>query len=142
MTSRKMAWYGISRVCYVFVCPAFFSSSDTFLFLQTQKLSTEKRSLFSEVIYLIKIILVISISNAASERSFSTFKRVDASILSAMTASRLNHLFMIHIFNATVTKKMQDIPPTYFCIVKSFLTSFLGYLALLEIFHSFLAPAF
>ena len=84
------------------------------MFLQTQKLSTEKRSLFSEVIYLIKIILVISISNAASERSFSTFKRVDASILSAMTASRLNHLFMIHIFNATVTKKMQDISSNLF----------------------------
>ena len=109
-----MAWYGISRVCYVLVCPAFFSSSDTFLLLRTQKSSTKKSSLFSEVIYLIKIILVIPISNAASEGSFSTLKRVKASILSAMTVSRLNHLFMIHIFNTTVTKKMQDISSNLF----------------------------
>ena len=63
-----------------------------------KNLSTEKRFLFSEVIKLIKIILIAPATNAISERSFSTLKRVKTSIRSTMTDSRLNHLLLIHIY--------------------------------------------
>ena len=41
------------RYCYVFGCPTFSSSLDTFLCLQTRNLCTENISLFSEVIHLL-----------------------------------------------------------------------------------------
>ena len=47
---------------------------------------------------LIKIILIAPATNAISERSFSTLKRVRTSIRSTMTDSRLNHLLLIHIY--------------------------------------------
>ena len=67
----------------------FFSSSDTFLRLHTRNLPTEKRSLFSEVIHLIKTILIDPAKNAISEKSFSTIRPT-------MTDSRLNYLLMVH----------------------------------------------
>ena len=63
-----------------------------------KNLSTEKRYLFSEVIKLIKIILIVTATNAISERIFSTLKRVKTSIRSIMTDSRLKHLHLIHIY--------------------------------------------
>ena len=47
---------------------------------------------------LIKIILIAPATNAISEGSFSTLKRVETSIRSTMTDSRLNHLFLIHTY--------------------------------------------
>ena len=62
-----------------------------------KNLSTEKRFLFSEVIKSIKIILIAPATNAISERSSSTLKRVKTSLRSTMTDSRLNHL-LLNIF--------------------------------------------
>ena len=50
-----------------------------------KNLSTEKRFLFSEVIKLIKIILIAPATNAISGGSFSTLKRVKTSTHSTMT---------------------------------------------------------
>ena len=67
-----------------------------------KNLSTEKRSLFSEVIKLIKIILIAPAANTVSEKSFSILKRVKTSIHSTMTDSRLNHLLLIHIYKKEI----------------------------------------
>ena len=63
-----------------------------------KNLSTQKRFLFSEVIKLIKTILIAPATNTISERSFSTLKRVKTSIRSTVTDSRLNELLLIHIY--------------------------------------------
>ena len=63
-----------------------------------KNLSTEKCFLFSEVIKLIKTILIAPAINAISERSFSTSKKVKTSIRSTVTDSRQNDLLLIHIY--------------------------------------------
>ena len=63
-----------------------------------KNLSTEKCFLFSEVIKLIKTILIAPAINAISERSFSTLKKVKTSIRSTVTDSRQNDLLLIHIY--------------------------------------------
>ena len=52
------------------------------------------RSLLSEVVKLVKLILVMPATNATSERSFSALKRVKTFLRSTMTQSRLNHLML------------------------------------------------
>ena len=58
-----------------------------------------KMFLFSDVIHLIKIILITPTTHAILERRFSELKRAKTLILSTMTDNRLNHLFMTHICN-------------------------------------------
>ena len=50
----------VSGGCYIFGFPTFCLSLDMFLRLQIRNLSTESGSLFSEVIHLIKVILIAS----------------------------------------------------------------------------------
>ena len=69
-----MAMHGASEGCYIFGSPDFFLLSDTFLCLQARNLSSEKRSLFSGVSHLGKIILIVQATNAILERGFSTFE--------------------------------------------------------------------
>ena len=83
---------------------SFFSSSDTFLRLQTRNLSTERHSLFSVVIHLNKIILIAPTTYPILERSFSTTKRAKTSTIFAMTDGRLNHLLIIHIYIEELNK--------------------------------------
>ena len=69
-----MAMHGASEGCYIFGSPDFFLSSDTFLCLQARNLSSEKRSLLSELSHLSKIILIVPVTNAIFEKGFSTFE--------------------------------------------------------------------
>ena len=62
-----------------------------------QKLDTIKRILVAKVIQLVKLILIMLATNAVSERSFSSFKRIKAYLLSTITNNRLNHLLILHI---------------------------------------------
>ena len=64
------------------------------------------RTLFSEVIKLLKLILVLPATNAISERSFSTLKRVKTYptlkrvktyLSTTMTQRRLNNLLLLHV---------------------------------------------
>ena len=89
-----------------------------FFCLQTRNLSTESRSLFSEVIHLIKIILIAPRTYAITERSFSTLKRVKTSILS--TDSRLNHFVMINIYNEVLDESDIKLITNEFIKVKDF----------------------
>ena len=62
-----------------------------------QKLDTIKRILVAKVIQLVKLILIMLATNAVSERSFSSFKRIKTYLLSTITNNRLNHLLILHI---------------------------------------------
>ena len=52
---------------------------------------------YSEVIKLLKLILVMPATNAISERSFSGLKRVKTYLRTTMTQRRLNHLMLLHV---------------------------------------------
>ena len=67
-----------------------------------KKLSVSKKKLLSEVIKLTKLILVAPATNAISERSFSTLKRLKTCLRSTMTNNRLNHLMLLHVYQDEV----------------------------------------
>ena len=64
---------------------------------------SQSQPLLSEVVKLMKIILVMPATNATSERSFSALKRVKTYLRSTMKQSRLNHLMILHVH-----KEMSD----------------------------------
>ena len=51
-----------------------------------------------EALKLVKILLIIPATNATSERSFSTLRRVKSYLRSNMKQSRLNHLITCNIY--------------------------------------------
>ena len=55
------------------------------------------RTFYSEVIKLLKLLLVMPATNAISERSFSALKRVKTYLRTTMTQRRLNHLMLLHV---------------------------------------------
>ena len=57
----------------------------------------ESRSLLSEVVKFVGLILVMPATNATSERSFSALKRVKTFLRSSMKQARLNHLMLLHV---------------------------------------------
>ena len=60
-----------------------------------QGMSRAEKSLLSEVILVMKLILVMPATNASSERSFSALRRVKSYLRSTMTQERLNHLMVL-----------------------------------------------
>ena len=58
---------------------------------------TSAKTLLSEVILVMKLILVMPATNATSERSFSAMRRVKSYLRSTMTQERLNHLMLLHV---------------------------------------------
>ena len=64
-------------------------------FLKT--LSLPAREMFSEIVTLVRILLVIPATNASSERTFSALRRIKTYLRTTMTQARLNHLMMLHI---------------------------------------------
>ncbi len=60
-------------------------------------LSDGQRSFFSEVCYLVRLILVMPATNAISERSFSAMRRLKTYLRSSMGQKRLNHLMLLHL---------------------------------------------
>ena len=59
--------------------------------------SPAERIIFSEVVMLLKIILVAPATNAISERSFSAMRRLKTYLRSTMQQKRLNAVMMLHI---------------------------------------------
>lgn len=60
--------------------------------------SSASRHMLSEVKKVIRLILVLPATNAISERSFSTLRRVKTYLRSTMTEVRLNSLMKLHIY--------------------------------------------
>ena len=70
-------------------------------------LSPAQKVLLAEVCTLIKLILVMPATNAASERSFSAMRRVKSYLRTTMTQGRLNHLMLLHVHNDR-TKSLEE----------------------------------
>ena len=70
-------------------------TSDLVAFLQ--KLDDAKNVLLSEVIKVVKLMLVMPATNAVSERSFSVLKRVKTYLRATTTDTRMNNLMVSHI---------------------------------------------
>ena len=58
--------------------------------------STSQRQLLSEVVKLVRLILVSPATNAISERSFSAMRRIKTYLRSTMGQSRLNSVMLLH----------------------------------------------
>ena len=52
--------------------------------------------MFSEIVTLMKLILVMPAINATCEKTFSALRRVKTYLQSIMTQERLNHLMFLH----------------------------------------------
>ena len=63
-----------------------------------QKLSNDQRAFFKQLCWIVRLILVVPSTNASSERSFSTMKRLKTYLRSTMGRSRLNHLMVLNIY--------------------------------------------
>ena len=62
-----------------------------------QQLNSTEKALLSEVILVMKLILVMPATNATSERTFSAMRHVKSYLPSTMTQERLNHLMLLHV---------------------------------------------
>jgi len=62
-----------------------------------QNLSQAQRSLLSEVCTLASLILVMPATNAVSERSFSSLRRLKSYLRATMTQARLNNALILHV---------------------------------------------
>ena len=79
---NKWPWLGESVAIYAFACPIFFLVITYIFTFTVQKLSTRKDCLFSEVIHLIKVILIALVTNSISNNcSFLVLKGVQTSIM-------------------------------------------------------------
>ena len=67
-------------------------------------LSKGQRMFFKQVCWVARLILVLPSTNAASERVFSTMKRVKTYLRSTMGQSRLNHLMIIYMYTDELDK--------------------------------------
>ena len=69
--------------------------SDVISYFRT--LTPAQEDLLSDVCTLLRLLLVMPATNAASERSFSALRRVKMYLRSTMTQERLNYLMVLHI---------------------------------------------
>ena len=67
------------------------------IYLAVKQLKEPQRCLISEVIILVKLLLVNPSTNAVGERSFSTARRLKTWLRSTMNQSRFNSLAILHI---------------------------------------------
>ena len=68
-----MAMHGAPEGCYILVLQIFSCRRIRF-YVYRHEICPVKRSLFSEVSHLIKIILIVPVTNAILEKGFSTFE--------------------------------------------------------------------
>ena len=66
-----------------------------------QDMKPTSRLLFSEVVTVLKRVLVMSATNATSERSFSALRRLKTFLRSTMTQGRLTHWMILHVHKET-----------------------------------------
>ena len=64
-----------------------------------QGMSIGERLLISEVVTILKLILVLPSTNATSERTFSAMRRLKTYLRTTMKQERLNHLLLLHVHN-------------------------------------------
>ncbi len=62
-----------------------------------QTLTSVQKEFYSEVIKIVKLILVMPATNAVSERSFSALRRLKTWLRTTMTQARLNWCMVLHI---------------------------------------------
>ena len=62
------------------------------------------RNLISEVVKMIKLVIVLPAANAVSERSFSATRRLYTYLRTNMRSSRLNNAMVLHIQKARLDK--------------------------------------
>ena len=72
--------------------PTIFDIKDFFV-----KLTEAQKLLLEQVGSVLKLILVMPATNASSERSFSSLRRIKTYLRSTMTQNRLNHLLLLHV---------------------------------------------
>ena len=56
------------------------------------------QTLLAEVCTLMRLLLVMPATNATSERSFSTLRRIKSYLRSTMSQERVNHLMILHVY--------------------------------------------
>ena len=78
------------------------SLSDILKYIQT--LDKPAHKIYSEIITLIKLLLIVPASNATSERSFSALRRIKTYLRTTMTQERLNNLMLLHIHQERLDK--------------------------------------
>ena len=61
------------------------------------QMTPAERSLLSQVVLLMKLILVMPATNATSEQSFSALRRIKTYLRSTMKQERLNSLMILHV---------------------------------------------
>ena len=69
-----------------------------------KSLSKGQRLFYKQLCWVVRLILVLPSTNAASERSFSTMKRLKSYLRSTMGQSRLNHLMILNIYKEILDK--------------------------------------
>ena len=62
-----------------------------------KSLNSTEKSFFSEVIKIVKLILVMPATNATSERSFSALRRLKTWLLTTTCQARLNWCMLLHV---------------------------------------------
>ena len=62
-----------------------------------QQIIPGERSLLSQVVLLMKLILVMPATNSTSKRSFSALRRIKTYLRSTMKQERLNSLMVLHV---------------------------------------------
>ena len=62
-----------------------------------QSLSTPQHTFYSQVVILVSLVLVMPATNAASERSFSSLRRIKTYLRSTITQSRLNSIMLLQV---------------------------------------------
>ena len=67
-------------------------------------MSPATRCLFSEIVTLVRLILVMPATNATSERTFSALRRVKTYLRATMTQERLNHLMILNTHREATDK--------------------------------------
>ena len=69
-------------------------------------LSESQKVLLSQVVKLASLLAVLPATNAVSERSFSSLRRVKTYLRATMTQSRLNNLMILHVHKSITDKQI------------------------------------
>ena len=69
-----------------------------------RSLSDGQRSMMGQVVQIARYCLVMPVSNAVSERAFSTMRRIKSYLRSTMTHHRLNHAMCLSVHSEKLDK--------------------------------------
>ena len=74
-----------------------------------QDMYAAQKEFCSEVCTVTRLILVMPATNAVSERSFSTMRRLKTYLRDAMSQSRLNHMMLLNINEESLDNTLNDV---------------------------------